>query len=96
MESYSGCRSCNGNTVLMKKETEKLPQLVVGSDDYPPYNFEDANGKPTGIDVDLAREAFGRMGYEAVFSYINWEEKKELLEAGTIDCIWGSFSIDGR
>lgn len=87
---------CNGKTELMKKETEKLPQLIVGSDDYPPYNFEDADGRPAGIDVDLAKEAFGRMGYEPVFSYINWEEKKELLEEGTIDCIWGSFTIDGR
>lgn len=73
-----------------------LPQIVVGSDNYPPYNFEDANGRPTGIDVDLATEAFKRMGYEAVFTYINWEDKKELVENGAIDCIWGSFSIDGR
>ena len=77
-------------------QAKNLPQIIVGSDDYPPYNFEDANGLPTGIDVDLAREAFGRMGYEAVFSYINWEEKKELVESGDIDCIWGSFTMDGR
>ena len=32
----------------------------------------------------------------AVFAYINWEEKKELVEYGDIDCIWGSFTIDGR
>lgn len=35
------------------------------------------------------------MGYEPVFSYINWEEKKELVESGDIDCVWGSFTIDG-
>ena len=74
----------------------ELPQIVVGSDNYPPYNFEDADGRPAGIDVDLAKEAFERMGYEAVFTYINWENKKELVESGAIDCIWGSFSIDGR
>ena len=27
---------------------------------------------------------------------IDWEEKKELVENGDIDCIWGCFSIDGR
>lgn len=74
----------------------KLPTIIIGSDNYPPYNYEDANGKPTGIDVDLATEAFRRMGYQAVFRTIDWEAKKELVESGEIDCIWGSFSIDGR
>ena len=73
-----------------------LPVIIVGSDNYPPYNYEDADGRPTGIDVDLATEAFRRMGYRAVFTYIDWEEKKKLVDSGTIDCIWGSFSIDGR
>ena len=74
----------------------ELPTMIVGSDNYPPYNYEDADGKLTGIDVDLATEAFRRMGYQAVFRTIDWEAKKELVESGEIDCIWGSFSIDGR
>mgnify|MGYP002523985118 CR=1 FL=1 len=73
-----------------------LPVIRVGSDDYPPYNYEDSNGQPTGIDVDLATEAFRRMGYQAVFVTIDWEDKKERVENGEIDCIWGNFSIDGR
>ncbi len=36
------------------------------------------------------------MGYRSKFILINWEEKKKLVESGKIDCIWGSFSIDGR
>ena len=31
--------------------------------------------------VDLATEAFRRMGYRAVFTTIDWESKKELVEA---------------
>ena len=93
LAAFSGCGDQDRSA---ETETADLPQIVVGSDDYPPYNFEDVNGRPTGIDVELAREAFGRMGYEAVFTYINWEEKKELVEYGDIDCIWGSFTIDGR
>ena len=46
--------------------------------------------------MELAIEAFHRMGYEAVFQNIDWEMKKTLLEEGEIDCIWGCFSIDGR
>lgn len=75
---------------------EELPTVIVGSDNYPPFNYEDTDGKPTGIDVELATEAFSRMGYRPVFVTIDWEAKKELVESGEIDCIWGSFSIDGR
>lgn len=81
---------------LTADSTKGLPVIIVGSDNYPPYNYEDANGDPTGIDVDLATEAFRRMGYKAEFQAIDWEAKKELVENGEIDCIWGSFSIDGR
>lgn len=73
-----------------------LPQIVIGSDNYPPFNYEDANGERTGIDVDLANEAFRRMGYEPVFVLIDWEDKENLVNSGQIDCIWGSFSINGR
>ena len=46
--------------------------------------------------MDLATEAFYRMGYRPVFVTIDWEATKELVESGEIDCIWGSFSINGR
>ena len=73
-----------------------LPTIIVGSDTYPPFNYVGSDGRPTGIDVELAKEAFRRMGYEADFITINWERKKALVESGGIDCIWGSFTMDGR
>lgn len=77
-------------------EEENLPEILIGSDTYPPHLYFDNNGNPTGIDVDIAVEAFRRLGYKAVFVNIDWEEKKELVENGDIDCIWGCFSMDGR
>lgn len=88
--------SCGGQTETETASHSDLPVILVGSDNYPPFHYEDANGQPTGIDVDLAKEAFRRMGYQAVFLTIDWEDKKDLVERGEIDCIWGSFSIDGR
>ena len=87
---------CTSEEAAVRSDENVKPVIIVGSDNYPPYNYEDANGQPTGIDVDLAAEAFDRMGYRAVFSGIDWEAKKELVESGEIDCIWGSFSINGR
>ena len=63
---------------------------------YPPFSYMDTDGEPTGIDMNLAEEAFHRMGYEPVFVKIDWESKKELLEDGSIDCVWSSFTMDGR
>ena len=37
---------------------------------------------PTGIDVELATEAFRRMGYQVDIVQTNWEKKKELVESG--------------
>ena len=84
--------SCGGTDV---KESG-LPQIIVGSDTYPPYIYLNNDGVPAGIDVEIATEAFRRMGYAAQFESIDWEQKTNLVESGTIDCIWGCFSMDGR
>lgn len=76
--------------------TVAMPVIVVGSDNYPPFNCVGTDGAPAGVDVELATEAFRRLGYRAKFVTIDWEKKKELVENGTIDCIWGSFTMDGR
>lgn len=89
----SGCAAPAGSD---SPNEDALPVITVGSDNYPPFNYQDTSGHPTGIDVDLAVEAFRRMGYRAQFVTIDWEEKKNLVESGAIDCIWGGFSINGR
>ena len=84
--------SCGGTNA----KDSGLPQLIVGSDTYPPYIYLNNDGVPAGIDVEIATEAFRRMGYAARFEPIDWEQKTALVESGTIDCIWGCFSMDGR
>lgn len=88
--------ACGPRAEPASDSATELPVILVGSDSYPPFNYMDADGAPTGIDVELATEAFQRMGYRAQFVTIDWENKKELVESGQIDCIWGSFSMDGR
>lgn len=68
------CRKAE-NTLSTKQETS-LPTIVIGSDNYPPFNYSGTDGRPTGIDVELATEAFHRMGYQAEFVTIDWENKK--------------------
>ena len=77
-------------------ETEELPVLVIGSDNYEPYFYLDENGAYAGIDVEIATAACERLGWTASFQKINWQEKDALLERGDVDCLWGSFSMNGR
>ena len=66
--------SCGGK----EAKDSSLAQLVVGSDSYPPYIYLNNDGVPTGIDVEIATEAFRRMGYAARFETIDWEQKTNL------------------
>ena len=84
--------SCGGTDAM----DSNLPQILVGSDTYPPYIYLNNDGIPAGIDVEIATEAFRRMGYAARFEPIDWEQKTALVESGAIDCIWGCFSMQGR
>lgn len=75
---------------------EAKPVIKVGSDNYPPFIYQDEEGNAIGIDVEIAKEAFGRLGYQVEFVLINWEQKKELVDSGVIDCIMGCFTMQGR
>ena len=87
---------CSGKDTAETAPNKVKPVITVGCDTYPPFSYVDVDGNLTGIDIELATEAFRRMGYQPHFVIVNWEEKKQLLRDGTIDCIWSSFTIDGR
>lgn len=78
------------------EEGENLPQIIIGSDEYQPYSYYNVDGSPQGVDVELAREAFWRMGYEPVFRHLAWEDKDEALANGTVDCLWSGFAMNNR
>ena len=90
--ALGGLTACGGTDA----KNSGLPQILIGSDTYPPYIYLNNDGTPTGIDVEIATEAFRRMGYAARFEVIDWEQKTALVESGAIDCIWGCFSMQGR
>lgn len=79
-----------------KSADSELPEIVIGIDYFEPYSYQASDGEYKGIDVELAREAFQRLGYQPKFENIVWEDKDELLADGTIDCLWSSYSMNGR
>ena len=87
---FCGCQAAP------QKESADLPQITIGCDTYPPYIYLDNNGSLAGLDVDIATQAFQKLGYDAKFTMIDWEKKDTLLNSGKIDCIWSCFSMAGR
>lgn len=95
----TGCvllAGCGSTATESTQQSSKLPQLVIGSDSYEPFNYINEDGEFAGVDVELAQEACRRIGYEPVFTQIVWEDKDEYLEEGSVDCLWGSFTMTGR
>lgn len=90
--TFSGC----SENIQPADDTDDLPVLRIGSDEYPPYFYIGEDGNFAGIDVELATEACRRMGFRAEFVMISWSEKDEKLKNGEVDCLWGSFTMTGR
>ena len=68
-------------------------RLVLGVDaNFPPMSFVEEDEDLVGFDVDMFREVCKRLGVELIRRSIDWDDKEEELNGGTIDCI-GSMSV---
>lgn len=67
--------------------------LVVGITDYEPMDYQDENGSWTGFDAEFARAVAEKLGVEAQFVEIDWDNKFFELESKAIDCIWNGMTI---
>ncbi len=77
----------------LKKILDK-GELILGLDvEFPPMGFIDENGEIVGFDIDAAREVCERLGIKLTLLGIDWNEKENLLNDGTVDCIWNGLSV---
>jgi len=60
---------------------------------YPPMEFETADGKAQGFDVDVARELAKRLGTNAEFIVMGWDGILAGLQSGRYDVIISSMNI---
>ncbi|GED18117.1 amino acid ABC transporter substrate-binding protein [Aneurinibacillus migulanus] len=83
----AGCSSASSSS------TDK--KLVIGVDDqFAPMGFRDEKNELVGFDIDYARAAGEKMGYEVVFQPIDWKAKESELSSGRIDLIWNGYTIN--
>ncbi len=64
--------------------------------DYPPYSHRDDSGEIGGFDVELAQALCEYKGWEYEPVPFNWDAKDAELNAGSCDCIWSGFTLNGR
>jgi len=80
------------NTEGTNSEAKK--ELIIGVDDkFAPMGFRDEKNELVGFDIDYARAAGEKMGYEVKFQPIDWKAKESELNSGRIDLIWNGYTI---
>ena len=63
--------------------------LIGGDNNYPPFEYLDKDGRPTGYNVDLTRAIAREMGLDVEIRLGPWNEILKDLEMGEIDAVQG-------
>ncbi len=73
-----------------KGPSTRQQTIIVGGDrDYPPYEYIDQNGQPSGYNVELTRAIANVMGLKVQFRLGSWAEMRTALQDGTVDLLQG-------
>lgn len=70
--------------------------LVMGWDPWEPYQYRDARGEVTGLDVEIARAAAKAGGCSVEFVAASWMELLEQVQAGDVHLLAGATMTAGR
>lgn len=96
---FASCGSSSSSEEAASDETQYGEGYVFkhGFDlDYRPYSFIDDNGENGGFDVEMAKAVCELYGWEYEAVPFNWDAKDAELQAGSCDCIWSGFTLNGR
>ena len=66
--------------------------LIVGVTDYAPMDYRSGEAW-TGFDAELANAFAESIDVTLQLKEIDWDKKTELLEEGSIDCIWNGMTM---
>ena len=67
--------------------------LIIGITEFEPMDYKDASGEWIGFDADMARVVADKLGVEAQFVIIDWDNKSMELESKNIDVVWNGMTL---
>jgi|GEM_PF-2290523 len=67
---------------------------ALGDKDYPPHEFIDSSGKPSGFTTDLLKAVAGEMGFKVKIALCDWKDARDALENGKCDIVSMCYSAD--
>lgn len=72
-------------------------KVIVGGDrNFPPYEYLDSLGNPTGMNVEIVRAIAAEVGMDIDVRLGDWSSVLNRMESGAIDAISGMFYSPGR
>lgn len=67
--------------------------LIVGITEFEPMDYKDEAGEWIGFDADMARMVAEKLGVEAQFVVIDWDNKIMELDSKNIDVVWNGMTL---
>ncbi|MCM1121682.1 MAG: transporter substrate-binding domain-containing protein [Eubacterium sp.] len=67
--------------------------MIVGITDFAPMDYKDDSGEWIGFDADMARIVAEKLGVEAQFVEIDWDNKIMELDSKNIDVVWNGMTL---
>lgn len=67
--------------------------LIVGITEFAPMDYPDESGEWIGFDADMARVVAEKLGVEAQFIVIDWDNKIMELNSQSIDVVWNGMTL---
>ena len=67
--------------------------LIVGITEFEPMDYKDDSGEWIGFDADMARVVAEKLGVEAQFVVIDWDNKVMELDSKNIDVVWNGMTL---
>ncbi len=72
-----------------RTEEERVRLQARGDHNFPPYEFLDANGQPSGFNIDILRAVAKEVDLDVEIKLGPWSQARKDLEEGRIDIVTG-------
>lgn len=90
---FAACSKSSGKSESDLAYIKSKGKMVIGITEYEPMNYKDANGDWTGFDTEFAQAVCEKLGVEAEFIVIDWDNKILELNSKKIDCAWNGMTL---